>query len=732
MPIVLALVEAIGARSRRAGRSSPGARRRRGLLGALAAAGLSLGFAAPSPARADMLHFEPYPDPGYAPVQELSYEVIVGETSGFQTEVAVRVAIHNSSPRPQDAVATIALPRSAVLRGLRVARGGVWSDGQVSKTSDEESGRREPGTVYARSVAPESSGDLPAAELVFFHLEADDTVQAELLLLVTPQARADRWELALPGRGDQRFGLSRERRVLVKAADGARPRFWVDGLSNAGKLHVPTAPEDEALVAWPITRARGKRPSAPVDVHVTTLPGAGGSDGFRLHLRAGVSAALRPDHVVFVFDRSRSTDAEQHRDAFAVASALLDHLPARTTFDAIAYARKARPLVERGRRPWPTARDAKRRTAVANALDAGSREQGTDLAAALGLAGARLRERAAKKPLVIIMTDGMLPPSRTPSEITDALRDGLGGATRPELLFLVDEPMLAGDGIQPDHPIAVVAGALGARLTLESFAKSDPNPAALLSTPPVLDDLKIQLARGASLDDEPPTGLVAGAVVVLEGSTSGQGAPVVGVQARIGPRGPKVAVTPQARRKTKAAGVLAAVLPGGDAAKAAADGYTRPPWFGRREQRLAQLTVTWAGRGGGERKGFLDKRIFRNYLGTRVYPRARVCYSQALVRDGKNGGHAVLEMEVGKGEVMFARVASVTLDRDDPKFAACLEEAAWALDIPAGKLDDRIYRVRYPLQFSAPPGGRMRVDDGDLDAATLELLLGHGRGQGSP
>ncbi|MBK7826337.1 hypothetical protein [Nannocystis sp.] len=96
-----------------------------------------------------------------------------------------------------------------------------------------------------------------------------------------------------------------------------------------------------------------------------------------------------------------------HREAMAAVAGLFDALPAGLTFDAISFARKARPAAPRRRSPhrehpppatWPGVHDRAAREHVAATLDAGSREQGTDLAAALALAGQRIVLRAQAPP----------------------------------------------------------------------------------------------------------------------------------------------------------------------------------------------------------------------------------------------------------------------------------------------------------------------------------------------
>jgi hypothetical protein len=160
-----------------------------------------------------------------------------------------------------------------------------------------------------------------------------------------------------------------------------------------------------------------------------------------------------------------------------------------------------------------------------------------------------------------------------------------------------------------------------------------------------------------------------------------------------------------------------------EATDAVREGFTHPPWYTHADRRSAQRGITQAGRGPSSQKGRLNRSIFSYYLRTRVLPRARVCYNHAISRNQVQAGRVALEMEVGKGEVMAARTADVKLDHADPKLVACLTEAAWALDIPAGKLDDRLYRVRYPLRLSPPEEGIPPTVGDPLGEGTVDLLL---------
>jgi hypothetical protein len=81
-------------------------------------------------------------------------------------------------------------------------------------------------------------------------------------------------------------------------------------------------------------------------------------------------------------------------------------------------------------------------------------------------------------------------------------------------------------------------------------------------------------------------------------------------------------------------------------------------------------------------------------------------------------------MEVGKGEVMTARVRSSTMLHDDASLMSCLTEAAWALDVPAGKMDDNIYVVRYPLVLTPPKSDQQAGKVERNKDEVLQILLG--------
>ncbi len=679
----------------------------------LRALALAAGLALPQLAAADQLDAELAEDErGYMPVEELSYEAIVESSSehGHTATLRLRVALHNSSTNERDAVLTMALPRSSELAGISIAKDGVWHPGTTTLV-EADPDRRAPGTVWARPIDPVRASSLPAAEIVAFGIAPESTVQVELELRVFPELHAGRWELDLPSRGGELRGLARERRVVVRGLPSGSG-FWVDDASNGTEPVMLSEPDETVTVAWPARLVERGLLLARYDIQ----PGPVGFDDgrFRMVLRLGDTPAPTPDHVVFVLDRSRSTSPKMHRESQRVIERMLDALPKTATFDAIGFARTATPLLP-GDETRHASRDAEARATLVRVLDANVRAQGTDVGAALELAGRRAALAKAKRPLVVLVTDGMLPASVSASELRSRF-DQAAGRHRPDLLFVVDDPLFAKGGLPATHPVSSTAAQLGARISLEALAEvRDGDVLHLLSAPRVLGELALELPANMQLDTELPKGLVAGNVAVLRGHYTGSAATKLTVRGRVG--GKLLEQRVKAKVGAPQAEAFVAVL-GGPLVDAAGEGFVEPTWLRPRQQRLARQTIEQSGRG-RELRGYLDDKIFRNYINMRVLPRARVCYNHALARKPGQAGRVTLEMEVGKGEVMLARAKTVGLQHEDSVLMSCLAEAAWALDVPAAKMDDRVYVVRYPLRLVPPQGS---ATGGSLERGKDEVL----------
>jgi hypothetical protein len=672
-----------------------------------------------APARADQLAVEEREgETGYAAVEELSYEAILEPSDGYTATMHIRVALHNNARTARDAVLSVAMPRGSQLQGMQIAKNGAWVAG-LEAAVHHDPDRRDPGSVFARQL-PAGRGDrLPAAEVVAFGLGPGLTTQVELTMSVHPRLRGDRWELELPARGVDLVTMSADRRVLVKGLRKTE-EFWVDEQASGTDPAIVTSSRDTVTVAWPAhLQAR-----APLEGRLEVMPGPPGFDDgeVRLYVRLGQTDAPRPDHVVLAVDRSLSTSTRMQRETQRFAGALLDALPASTTFDAIGWNRKVEPLLITTGSRAPKVDDAAARRSLAANLDANVRGQGSDLSEALRDAAARARRRSAKRPTIVVVTDGMLPYSIDGQTVRDALQEGWGRGKPPEVLFVVDDPMLLRRGLEPSHPVARVAAELGARISLETLETVQPDRALdLLAAPRVLGDLAFTLPENVKLRDAVPAGLVAGGFVLLRGDYVGD--PPGDVTLHGSFAGSKIDKKLKAATMPRRPEAFAASTEG-DAAEAATEGFVRPPWYAADEQRTAEQSITQVSRGGRQVKGRLDKRIFRHYLTTRVLPRSRVCYNHALQRDRTQAGRVELRFEIGKGEVMLASADGTDLAVKDTKLVDCLLEAAWALDIPAGKLDDRIYLLKYPLALVPPADAEVSGEIEGISEAEMDLLLG--------
>ena len=677
---------------------------------------------APTSAAADQLSAEQHDgERGYLAVEELSYEALIDASDGYSATLRVRTALHNASSSPRDAVQSLALPPTAQLRGIRVARDGRWTDGMGTAIHDEPE-RRDPGTVFARQLPPLERGGLTAAEVVAFGLEPSTTIQVELMVTVYPRLRGNHWELDMPARGHDQINLASDRRVLVKGLRKDEP-FWAEGTSNRGKPYIVTSGRDGITVRWPAHLAKQQ----VLEGHYELTPGpAGFDDGeFRVYVRLGQTAPPRPDHVVLAVDRSLSTSSLLQGQTHRMFTGLLDALPPSTTFDALGFARRVTPLLDVPKGSAPRASDAAARAALQRALDANEREPGTDLVATLVAAVERAKALPAKRPMIVVVTDGMLPVSVDAAQVSRAFEKAVGRrGTRPDVLFVVDDPMLVRSGLDPAHPMAKIAAALGARISLETVAQlQGRTDAGLLASPRVLGKLEVPLPETMVLEQPPPSGLVAGNFVLLTGRYEGKPAPALELRGELG--GDEVVVRLRGDQQERLPQALAAAVRAAPD-QAAGEGYVRPPWYAAEDERTAQLSIAQAGRGGVERKGYLDRKIFRHYLTTRVLPRARVCYNHALGRDPAQAGRAVLHMEVAKGEVMLAGTDEVDIESADDTLVACLAEAAWSLDIPAGELDDKVYVLRYPVRLVPPVDGHSAdVVEGLSEDQMMELMAAH-------
>jgi hypothetical protein len=679
-----------------------------------------------SKASADHLVCRPHDeDPGWTPITEIAYEVFVEPGAGLESTLRLRSTLINESAADEDAVLTLALPRGAELVGLRVARGGRWSDDAATEIRAHADGQAPFGSVYARQRDAAAPGGLPMVEVVAYGVEGGATIQLEVEARVLPTLKGDRWALDLPRRARKDATLSNERRVLVRDT----PRFWVDDTASGTPPVITTRANDVVTVSWP---ARGRKGASLSGRLETTRDGFGGGT-FRLNLQLGEGAPLNPDHVVLLVDRSLSTDGALSSHLGVLMEHLSERLPRGTTFDALAFARGVDPLLDAPTapgadgdtsfpRPSPARLDdAQARLRAERALLDLDRAQGTNLKEALVAAIDRLAASKSRDPLILVVTDGMFPMSVPPDEVAEAVTRALGSRTRPDFLFLVDDPLVHERGLDPNHPVAHFAARLAARVTTQRIGDLVGNVGVdLLAAPKVLGELDVRLAGGGTFLDPVPHGLVAGSIVLLEGRYDGQAPSRARIRGKIGKR--SVGTNIDARRRSAVAPAFVASTADTDLATAIARGFLLPKWHRGHMAEEAKLGVARGAVGEYDREGRLDAAIFKRYLRQRVLPRARVCYAQALVRNQLQGGRVVFDYEIGKGEVMRSTLADHELGSPDAELLDCLAEAAWKLAPPKAAMDGQVYRVRYPLTLTPPEDGKAPTTPSEPDPF-VELLV---------
>jgi hypothetical protein len=673
----------------------------------------------PRPAVADRILVEPDPrERGYIPVEELSHEVLIEPGQGFDATMRVRTALYNASSTRVDFVHLLALPHGAELVGLRTARDGVWSEDEIVESAPRgvpslRVDDADVTTFAAFATALDTRGaDLAAAKLFGWGLESGETVQVELVVRVRPRLRGSRWSLDLPRRGEQQV-IHDRRGVLVRGATGAR-RFWVDGRESTGKI-VATRGADGATVSWAAALGRGEGLLAHAEaVPNSAAAGAGGT--LRLYLQAGTQPHTAPDHISFLYDASSSVRGDLRDDALRVTRQIVDSQTTSLTVDALAFDRDIVPLMSApiDATTLPDLRASFRHAGLADV----PARAGTNIIDALRKALERVPD-SSRAPTLIVFSDGMFPRiGAEPLNELLALLRRLPHA--PQIVLVVDDPLLARAGLGAAHPASEFAAKIGARIrsielnTLESL---DMN--SILSAPRVIGDIRVR-ASSSTTFDRLATGLIGGTIETLEGRyTTVKPPKSISVRAlsgrsRMRARVPVKTVAPRGRAFVSSANSIERIT--------LAESVQAPQWYRPSMEETFRAQLGRASFDTDARVGALSQDLMSMYLRRRVLPRVKACYNEALRRDGTLGGRVVVSYQIAKGEVMAAAVATTSLSAQDPSLDRCLERAAWKLEVPAGRLDARRYDVRYPVQLSPPEGGKAPSSESELSPLVQMML----------
>ncbi len=652
----------------------------------------------PAAAAADTVQADPKvaAEAGYAPVAELSHEVIVEPRARGRAWLRYRMALNNASAVPRDVVVTWGLPAGARIEGLSILREGRWVPGVPVRDLDTRTAR-DVGSFFVRTV---EVGAVSAGELVAFQIPPETTVQVEVTVRAATTLRAGRYEIRLPERGKPSPGVARRRRILVRGVD----RFWVDETPSGTSPVLEVEANRENVVAW----SAADRGFSGLRVEARATPDGFGGSSLDVVLEVGRGRLRSFDRVVVLVDRSVSTDPTLPDKAIRALGVLFEAMPPSVALAGAVFARHVTPLeAPRGARvgDYHALRDRWRSQILAH-----GRAPGTDVYGALARALDEAARAGARRPLVLLVTDGMVPQAPPPAGLARRLR-------RADVLLLVDVPAEY-EPPGPRHPVVAFADAVSGRLAPVPLAAIDAHNAAAVLAAPQVARLRSVRARGVRFADPLPPFVPSGARVVAHGVRASGRPRRVEVTASLGGTTVRRTVPVRVRAPAPAAFGVHLYAVERDAVR---DGFALPVWYRDRLRRAALDEVRRAGRGGDGLRGLLTQDIIRSYLRIRVLPRVRVCHRHAVARARDQAGRAVLRFEIARGEVMGVALEDVELVHDDPALTACLVDAGWALDVPAARRDDTVYHVRYPVRLLPAAAGPAVTRE---DEATLRSLLG--------
>jgi len=513
-------------------------------------------------------------------------------------------------------------------------------------------------------------------------------------------------------------------RVSVRADVGqAIANISIGGVAHPiarGATATATEPGIGTGHRWVVSLGLDRAPSSSAQVngtsaapppHLTALGARASlpSGGIRVAYALGLApSALQPlpERVLFVVDRSRSVGPgglEAERD---IARRILLALPPSTQFDALFF--------DRGQtRLFPALRAATRQAlaALEDEMVPAQLQNGTDLRGALTAAGELLRRDGpaySPRALVVVLTDGAVgslgaaeppgpatnpaagrPTTTSRSASASAPPDPLGAHPGVDVMMAVfsvrpnDDPAVSPDERRALGRIAQSARLGGVERALHTGEIADVIPAALEALHGGGDVFAVRLGTrdtAATVATTLGPGEAAGAVVSLPGK-SRQLVPasltvMTGAETRAVPFKP-VSVENRWLSSWPANADTRLLL--GPALAVLVEPVLRPP----SEQDAPGPS------------GYLERSVVRDALSLAFTPRARACYmtrTGATPADRDLTGRVRLAIELVRGEVGNARIESTTLAR--PNIERCLQEAAFALDVPrAYRNDERVTAI---------------------------------------
>lgn len=570
-----------------------------------------------------------------------------------------------------EAVLDLALPEQSTLIGVEVQDQGRWRKVDPSETAYAADLYRSESA--ARGVTPAYE---PIDDSALFRLRLARAAGARATAPINVRYRFAASAVFSNGRHRLRFPAAPERlpspaEVTVQTRDGgdveiagakAKPgapgrASTRSGWETSWALRDPAPAGDEPTLSGRLAAAPSSASEIALAYEVRSRPGR------------PISTATS---VLFVVDRSRSVGLPGLSAERDLARRLLESLPPDVRFDVLFFDRATKRLFPMSRPATRESIDAFESEMVADRL-----QNGTDPVAALREAGALLRREAAAfgpRALLVFISDGALPDKQDGPSLERAL-----GKT-PGLDLTV-----AAFSVRPDEEEAVSPGA---RQALQHFAAAHGGVARELRIPQIGDVVPTALADITRGGDIVGVHVLADGREKLLAEVLPPGGAVSGVASLPGriPRALQVHALVRGRRVSlpvQVARVPAAWLGGGPHSATGGDKAKAGLLVGTSLVTLVEPIVRAAPAPEPVVRGSMDRLVMRNVLSLAYMPRARACY---LNRSGATPaardltGKVRLALEVVRGEVEHATIESSSLG--DPKIEACLQEGAFAIDVP--------------------------------------------------
>jgi Vault protein inter-alpha-trypsin domain len=704
-------------------------------------------------------------------VTEGAYTLDV-ELRGLLATVELRQTFVNAGDRDTEAIYEFELPSAAVIDGGRVlvpgkreeVAFGVDTRAAITRTPDDAADSGVPDLVLLHAIGHRDGDpatgdpDLTRYELRVFPVPAHQTVTVRTRLVMPLEVADGRVILRLPARGDA-ANLSRETGVVRVHPTGGilgYDHFHVDETALRGAGVIPFSHGRRGGFVLDATpRVAGAEPLLWFDT--VALDGKRGAIAVSLFApRSSTSDRLPFDRIAILVDTSRSMDGALEGAARIVDAVIANARPdakiQTLLFDHGTHA------VDGWRAP-----DAAARAATGKAIRGAALANGTSVTAALGAAGAALGEPTqGTRSLVLVVTDGLVPLDTTGLDLAQHVGAPRAGLTVSFVLVTPDQAAL------PDilhGPLADVANRTGGMVLATRAGEVTARATAIASQlghAAPLHDLQLvgaDAVTGVMLPDVVPAG--GGTVAIgwyrhaaptrlalnavrgeqaLHVNARRAASPEIGdlALATLEPDGlavhddgaepaqPEIdaarAMVTIARRRRGVVTDETSLIALDSRARFATERrnlaigggpFTREPPPGETQ---VPATVPQVRIGHIQLRGDLDARLIHGMIELGLLPRARTCFQPLLLKHRASEGTVRVDLELSRGEVTSARIASTDFSAD---ISVCLLEAVYQLDVPRTVLDDlpdTVYLVHYPLTFRSLAAGEV-VLPGDADSS---------------